>query len=792
MRFTHSLFSFKSGRISPKLLNRVDTQQYRDGLSELKGMRVMPEGGVERFFGIQHVQDSLAGTYANLFFGETKLFSFNIDGTSLVCMLVSKTSSSNEVGLYVHKYPYTHGTHQYQQIIQAGPNPYDVHGFDWTISDNTLVLVHTSGTMQPMYIKFDNSGNIGAVSIFESAMPHNLNYGTSAIFPFFTDQLPDIIGKWPLSDIRQITGGSDANFFDVLAGPTTDTIIFGQVFMSNFHRDNILKSKVVYVEGIGRRDFGDGIPRSYIGSDFFFEIRQALVGELPLILQPHVTKYFVARFLYKYYVDQCIFRIGLPDTQRVTKVKYPMFFTDNWPRSVTSHEGRVVFGGTPENPLSLFGSSVGAIAKYNNERNYVDSGLDLIPTYYTPTNATDPFLFNIRTKEDSRIHIIRSAVQSLTIVTDRKEYVATGGDTILSSLSVSVKPQTATGTTNNRSADNGKSVFFLPRNRTKLVSFKYTAANGSFISQELSLLFSDLLEGDTIKQVEWCPHINTLLVVTDSSALYGITIDEESETLAVYDTGLFGVDSAAFVSSQSGVGNHVVLFQRHLSFNRSLKIFAQTHMFGHSKGMVDVSGVTADKNQYLYYSDTSMIQRIAPNIFSWNGMIINTGAATPNVIIPYERYPEGSTVYITDMGVNADIKKTYEVIVGPDNDIALYATPDLDVSEVYLIGRAPTSASMKTLPIEAGQQWGTAQMGVKNIDTIGVRVYKTYSLDISADGENWQEAVAASKIGHPQTTRVDRKFSASPKEDQAIYLRNTKPEPLTVLGINIRGVSNDG
>ena len=40
--------SFTAGEISPRLEGRVDIEKYRDGLSELTNMVVMPHGGVTR------------------------------------------------------------------------------------------------------------------------------------------------------------------------------------------------------------------------------------------------------------------------------------------------------------------------------------------------------------------------------------------------------------------------------------------------------------------------------------------------------------------------------------------------------------------------------------------------------------------------------------------------------------------------------------------------------------------------------------------------------------------------
>jgi hypothetical protein len=119
-----------------------------------------------------------------------------------------------------------------------------------------------------------------------------------------------------------------------------------------------------------------------------------------------------------------------------------------------------------------------------------------------------------------------------------------------------------------------------------------------------------------------------------------------------------------------------------------------------------------------------------------------------------------------------------------------------DGNATYDLGKVYTEVAygqtyefhIATLPIEAGQQWGSAQLGIKRVDRAGVRVYKTRSFKISTDGYNSEEV----DFDGLYTGIKQIPVTGSPDFEQVIHIQNSKAEGCYVASLALRGLSNDG
>lgn len=744
MRFTTSQTSFKAGRLSPKLVNRIDTEQYKNGASILHAMKVLPEGGVERTKGYRHININGLRELNN-----PKQISITVKGTP-ISVFIYRDDFDNAIYATRIKYPYVFGQEQTITLIPGSSEVLDPELFDWAISKNKLVLAHYGGTVPPFYIVFNDNGDISTSYNFLLIGPGNN------------------VAKYPMTDLGQLPGLTRGAFVGGKVELTSTDPAVVSVLQNNFQ---------FYLEAIGKRDFGAGIAESVVGSDFFIKFANITNG---ILAQPY--QYFLSG---GNLVDIFTF-LGVTS---IDQWSHSMWRMNNWPKTVTSHESRVVFGGTPSDPLTIFGSRVNNSEAFTQQKR--QDPLNPKLTVASPFGSilpTDPYVFTAASKDDSTITFVQSA-QNLIIGTDTKEYVAGGGDTILSALSVNIKPYTAQGSIALGSVSIGQSVYYIATDGKKLFKFKFSDANGSFVSQEVSLLFSDLLEKDRIKFVFWAAHISSLMVLMHSGKLYAIMDNEQAGTSAFWDTGITGVYSASFVRTTTGnaghIGDHILM--RGLDFG--LASFEQMYYLD---GIYD-SGIDEDiveENIYMYLDRATIISRISPNNFDWNGRAIGptTGGVGDSYPIETDIYPVGTQLIVLDNINNFAVSYfTVPALVG-----GAAFSPLPHTSSSITIGILPREAKVATMPIEAGQQWGSAQMGIKNIDTIGVRHYKTYSYEISSNGVTWQPKNVSSNAGKATTGRADTKYDASPNTDQIVYLRNAKAEPFCILGINMRGVSNDG
>jgi len=747
VRFTKSQTSFKSGRLSPKLYSRIDTSQYKDGAAVLKGFKVIPEGGAETIKGKRWINDSLYSP--NVGFEDSKLISFVIGTTQISVALVS--NQFNEVTAYIYKYPYTNGTEVAVQIIAAGGLEYDPELFDFAVSDNYLILTHFTGKLTPRYIKFDpDTGDFESLKVLANNALQS-----------------------PYSDLQD----SSISIGNLNVGANTVDLTSSDPDVAA-----LLQSKVsFYAEGLGSRvNGGDNRRYSFVASNFYAKQSDIANG---------------VRVLYNSFYtsssgdEESLVFAGI---STINVWAYNLWGAGNWPKSVTSHEGRIVFGGSVENPMSLVGSSVSSIFNFRGRRN-ADTGSTV---YLSPAGAgdlltTDPYYFTVSADEDSEITAVRSATD-LFIGTDRREYIASGGDSILSATNAQIKPYTSQGVYPISTVTMGNVVAYIDSARKKLFQFKYNDSNGTFLSDELSLLFADLVEGDRLQQLLWAPHVKVLYILTSNEILYGITYDPSSETQAFFETLQTGVTSISYVAARDEEvgethhrGDHLLMFVR----GKGLMAYEQTF---YENGIAEsyIKEERTEANEYMYLEDVYEISRDGASAYNINGEAYATGVD----LFPV---PIGAPVFAPPFrAMNLDTKDVVTVeSLAPDGINPWFSIDDpaLNGASKILIGNIPTYEKvLSTMPIEAGQQWGSAQMGIKNVDELGIRFYKSYSYSISSNGVDWQDVRVADKLGNANTGREETKFSSNPKYDFRVWIKSTKPEPLTITGINMRGVSNDG
>ena len=166
-----------------------------------------------------------------------------------------------------------------------------------------------------------------------------------------------------------------------------------------------------------------------------------------------------------------------------------------------------------------------------------------------------------------------------------------------------------------------------------------------------------------------------------------------------------------------------------------------------------------------------------------------------NLAIPMEGYKEDDVLQIyVDVGFSlanpSGVEVVEYIVTAQDITNRYVIPPTTPVVGGYLgmfVGKK-YSFHMATMPVEAGMQWGVAQMGMKRVDTAMVRFYNTKSYKISTDGYNVEER----KFDDYDSRRDDVKIIGSPELDHIIHIQNDEPEPIYVASVALRGVANDG
>ena len=176
---------------------------------------------------------------------------------------------------------------------------------------------------------------------------------------------------------------------------------------------------------------------------------------------------------------------------------------------------------------------------------------------------------------------------------------------------------------------------------------------------------------------------------------------------------------------------------------------------------------------------------------------INAGVVLLNDAQVYPTITRNNQI-ITTAHFNSGAEVTvYAVpLVGPTDPVEINFTAD--GSATYDLGTPYTNVAygqtydfhIATVPVEAGQQWGTAQLGLKRVDRAGVRVYNTRSFKLSTDGYNSEEVILAD--GELFTGQKQMEVTGNPEFEHVIHIQNDKAEGCFIASLALRGLSNDG
>lgn len=782
MRFTTSQTSFKAGRLSPKLYNRVDTSQYREGASVVSGMRPIAEGGLERVSGsiLHHFAEKnfweVPGNVDASDIQEVRSHSFTTYLGTFLIVFVRYTNNAVVFNLTKHPYeePYAEGIHGETPttLIFPGSTTYLLSHLDFATVKGSLVITHHSGTLNPVILtptpktgledkkpfRFARMFSAGFDANSPSPPPLTLGFAQLNSSPFYR----------PVSDGISITL-SNVN--------TTNKTI--EITSSNTAAVEALqKSTYIYAEGLGSNNFGGDANQLFIIANYYKKIED-------------ITNGIRCYYRYTYKNTEALNFGGVTSTD--------IWLTNRWgpdlvfPRTVCHYEGRLVFGGDAISPTAIFGSKVGDELYFNRIR-YPKPGTPYlaVPSPSGDTVATDPYEFTLSTKESSRISFVNS-YDTLIVGTDTGEFSVTGGDTIISTYSINSKNFSRRGSYPCASETTTSGVVFISSDRKKLYRIRYSRENGSSISEDLTVLFNDFVEGEQIRGFAWAAYHSTLYILIGEK-LYGFVDNPDTGVTAFFYTGQEGLISisgpVSEVSNSTPTARLMAVRKspHYAPMNFSslfsiLSVDPVTDIYGKDH----VSDGAPEKSLHRFTNQNIFVERTGEFTFKVGN--VNVFELSNLFPLPAKNFRLGDTVYV----LNMDTGESQEVEVNVEaGNFNLLNHPFLFGASSIIVGSEATEAMVATLPVEAGQQWGTAQMGIKNIDTLGLRYYKSYSIEVSNDENNWMPKVLADNDGNAKTGRITFKHNSSPDYDQIIWLRNTKPEPLTIVGLNMRGVSNDG
>lgn len=180
----------------------------------------------------------------------------------------------------------------------------------------------------------------------------------------------------------------------------------------------------------------------------------------------------------------------------------------NYPSAVTLYEQRLIYGGSTNNPQTLYFSKSGDVDNFT-KGTAVDDGIE-----YTVVGA-------------GRIEWLRGTEDFLAIGAFRDLLKATGGiDDVITPESISIKPTNSYGVADINPIGKGVQIFYMQKNELIMRSLEYTLEQDSFFPVDRNTI-ADHITGDGVTQIAFQEgRPNVVWGVRTDGKLIGMTFED--------------------------------------------------------------------------------------------------------------------------------------------------------------------------------------------------------------------------------------------------------------------------
>jgi len=425
--------NFSNGEVSPKVLGRLDLQEYDNACELMNNFIPLRNGGATKRPGtrfVAEINDMFDPALLPFVVSEELGYTIAIDPTLADAGKLIRIFKANGDEMVVNQAPYDLIDGVYSNI----PTDLDPRKYVFAQLADGLFVTHTSGRQIPFVItrlsettfvvngfSFPNPYNNASVSEILKAPYRDTNITGINLTPSATVGTMTVTASAPLFNIDMVGG-----LWKITHGATTGV----------FRIDAFLTDTTV----------------------------TATVSQTPL-------------------------PSGLGGTTATTNWEEAAWSDHRgWPKTVTLFEQSLYWGGNDSEPDRLWKSLSGNVFHMMAKKFIQDAAGDVSKlNYFGDLVNTDPTALPIGANKVNRIAWMKS-MGNLNVGTLSTEYIATGNQSILGPLNGNVKAQTQYGGRATKVEAVGNEVIFVSLDGRKLRSFKFSDNNGSNISVDLNLL----------------------------------------------------------------------------------------------------------------------------------------------------------------------------------------------------------------------------------------------------------------------------------------------------------------
>ena len=735
-RYNNHKNSFSTGKIGKRLGGRTDLKDYFNGLEELVNAIPLRQGGITKRPGTQFLQ-SLDVT----------------DQAQLIPFVESKDSFS---------------------LIVIDPGQANIF-------NHIRVFEPTNFLLSSIFTSYsiEYQGGAGLVS----GLTGKYHYAQSASVMFLThssgNQRPFVIVKTTATqyELYYMDDGSPAI-------PFPQTFVRNKAMSVPYMKSNITPNTISTTTTV---------PSGSI---------QILTSSTAFFTADHVG----ARFRLKYGADEAIFRVTIftNSTTVSAQIEVPTAIATNgpttdwtesawseerkYPGTVTLFEQRSVWGGTPFEPDTVYASLTGNPFHLMETRLAQDigsvtdiSGLN----YFGDTTVLDPWSYILSSNQVNKITWMNSS-DALQIGTLGGEYIASGGNQILSNESVSIRKQTSYGGEDIQPVQIDNNTFFVTRDGKRLRDFKFNRDNGSFISINANINNEEIVNANIsetdnfynvkFEELTYQQSRDVVWCMTSRNELVGLSFDADAGLLAWHEHLISGSDVkiksiATLPSTDFNNDDMYMLVERTINSTTVTHIERIAQDFDHITMTPPASGPLPATDVYdnPWYLDSAVIREAAP------------GTGISGTTISNLSHLEGETVRVLGDGVDLG-----EFTVTGGSITTLAAVSRAIVGLPYVVRIIP-------VPVEAGNGRESSQGLTTKIDRTTLRVYKTRDVDMFNLRSTQKQKVTFNNLVAGELFTGDvQGLTPNGIEDRGQFIiQQESAYPLTILSLTYRGVSYD-
>ncbi len=736
--------NFTAGELSPRMRGRVDIERYGNACAQLQNCIIMPHGGVYRRSGsrfLGELRDSskvgrlwpfeFSTTQAYMLQFENLKIRFYKDQAPIVIstQVISGATKANPcVVTYVGADTFANGD---RVIIDDIVGMVELNNREFIVANvnagaNTFELTGIDSTA---YTTYSSGGTVSEIlevtTTYLEAELPQLQFTQSADTLFITH---------PIHAPAKLTRTShtawaltDITFIDgpYMPQDTVITITPGATTGST----SLTASSALFVAGdVGRQ------VRMLHGSSWSYATITAFTS----------TTVVTAT-------------IGSTATSASASAAYRMgsFYPGFYPQCVVFHEQRLVFGNTTLEPQTVWMSMSGQY--------YTFSPTTLGATTVTDSNSI--FITIVSNKVNAIRWMLSGTVFSIGTVGAEWQVKAGTLNEALTPTNFGITEQTPWGSKLLQAIKVGSAILFLDRPGRKLREYQYSYQVDSFEAKDMSLLGEHLLRenGGQISAIAYQQNPDSVVwMVRTDGVLVGMTYLKEQNIIGFHRHifgGTYGsggspvVESIACIPNLDGTADQLyVIIKRTIAGGTVRYVEFIEDAF--------LPDDATDKNS-MFFLDSGL-----------------TYSGTTTLTVSGLWHLRSQTV-----GVCSTASVRPDITVSATG-IATLAT----TSPLVQIGLKYTS-QIKTLPVEGGNPFGTAQGKIKRIHKTSVRLLDSLSMQYSADGVTFYTHPFRS-TGDPTgvspplfTGDVDIDLDDDFGSAGEYYLRQVNPYPWTVLAV---------